>query len=198
MSQTINVALDTLVDCPSNQTNTSDHSTLVYENMQKIVPIQVSENIWIGPLCYLETFGATNILNLTSTKLSNYKNVSIINLPMSSSNFQQFIKIIPKCIDFIDNSKAHTTERSYICCRNGYSRALVALSVYKLYRGEQSVSKLLHFYNRLGLSICQEYINYLKMYEKIINPSKKNILLPIFDNYITSEKFSGNSSILIE
>ena len=148
-------------------------STVIYDNMTSIYPLQISTNIWIGPLSFVDSINAKYILNLTSSLIMDQNNeYNIINMPMSSKNFQSFLKIVPIAINFIDNAKLNNI-KSYICCRNGYSRALVIISIYKIYHGKDSYINLINKFRSFGLIISEPYCNFLRSFENIIKNYNK-------------------------
>ena len=151
------IIADIYHDTASGQSSNESQSTILYDQMPKILPIEVMRDIWIGPIASLEYFYSSishgrnlPILNLTSEQLIGD---NICNVQMSSVSFQHFLQNVKPIIEFLENNN-----HGYICCRNGYSRALVAVAIYKIYK-HMDFSKLLNYY--YNLLVYQLYHFYL-------------------------------------
>jgi hypothetical protein len=154
----------------------SPTSTIMYDNLPKIVPLRVTDSLWIGSIGSVYDLSPANVLNLTSTYLASSGNTCVYNVPMSSNNFEMFIKTSQMCIKFIDQYKGNDSGSpsksiAFICCRNGYSRCLVALALYKITQQTQTIDDIICEMMSFKLHISSDYIKYLRTFNQIINGS---------------------------
>jgi len=160
-------------------------STIIYNNTPNIIPIKITDSLYIGPLQQLNSVNPTYVLNLTSTHIDNQNNQSndennqnnqsntkykIFEYPMKSDDFHQFIKYIPECVKFIENYKNLDDGKiAYICCRNGYSRSLVVLAAYKLMVQGEQIGNVIHELKNTGLYVSPHYISFLYLLNRLIH-----------------------------
>lgn len=156
-------------------------STIVYNSMEKIQPLQVCHNLWIGPLSGISEKTPSFLLNLTSEQIKSTNKMTVYNAQLSSSDFQSFVRSAQTCIRFIEKYNYINTvdcdsnKIVYICCRNGYSRCLVALALYQIYIDKYSIEEIINDVKSYNLYVSQKYLSFLKSFYNI---AKHNITDP--------------------
>lgn len=147
--------------------------------MQKPKLWKVTDCIYLGTIDQAQQYTTLyekqigNILNLTSTsiKVSPGCHINCMNQPMSSKSFSYLMKILPKCVQFIDKS-VNSGKKIAICCRDGYSRTLVILAGYYILKYNQDFKSIYSTLKSkvpdMTKDICPEYGHHLDQIHHLI------------------------------
>lgn len=108
---------------------------LMYDESDHLYLTKITGQIYISSLNLLDNSILENeqiygILNLTDDVYHVKRNHLIcLNQPISSKSFFNLMKVIPKCLIFLDEA-LNLGKKVAICCHDGYSRALIVLFAY--------------------------------------------------------------------
>ena len=98
---------------------------------------QVDDHIFVGTMDTASNYNMLRqnniryILNLTSSviKINDSCKIKCMNKPISNTDVENLLKVIPQCIPFINEADTNGMN-ILICCRNGYTRTSVMFMAY--------------------------------------------------------------------
>lgn len=124
---------------------------------QKLGLTRVADHIYLGAIrlsaeySLLKENNIKYVLNLTNSILQIDRNCDIVclNQALNSEDFCSLMKLIPKCVSFIDKA-IQEKKNIAICCRDGYSKTFVILAAYYILKSNQDYQTV---YDDLKMSI---------------------------------------------
>jgi hypothetical protein len=148
----------------------------------KISLTKVSDHIYLGSLNIAKDYSILRdnqidyVLNVTNSimKINSQCGIRCMNQPISSKSFRRLMRVIPQCVEFI-NEAVTNKKNIAICCRDGYSKTAVMLTAYYILRYNKdykTVSKYIKTYvPQIPFHVCTEYETYLDQMRRIIKQS---------------------------
>ena len=121
----------------STDTDSSSDPQTGKMHRKKLSLTKVAENIYMGAIGLsaeyrvLKENNIKYVLNLTNSivQIDPNSGINCLNQTLHSQDFCSFMKMIPKCVSFIEKA-IQERKNIAICCRDGYSRTFTVLTAY--------------------------------------------------------------------